>query len=141
MNTTYWLNTIAGNIFNAQTDPPLPKKFYFGVSKTYPSEDQSNVSEPVGGGYQRVELTSLKLSGTGAVVNGGSIQMPESTQSWGVMNAWCVFDSPSGGKLLVYDYFRNPETDKPETRTVDAGTVLHLRPETVTLYVKNDRTE
>ena len=141
MNTTYWLNTIAGNIFNVQTDPPLPKKFYFGVSKTCPNKDQSNVSEPVGGGYKRVEITSLKMYGIGTVVNGENIQMDESMDSWGTLSAWSVFDSQNGGNLLTYDYFRNPDTDEPETRTVDRWTVLNLKPGAITLYVKNDRAE
>ena len=32
MNTTYFLNCAAGNIFNTKTSPALPKTYYIGLS-------------------------------------------------------------------------------------------------------------
>lgn len=37
MNTTYFLNCAAGNIFNTKTSPALPKTYYIGLSTSAPA--------------------------------------------------------------------------------------------------------
>ena len=47
MNTTYFLNCVAGNVFGSKADPAIPQHYYVGLSTTEPSIDGSNVSEPL----------------------------------------------------------------------------------------------
>ena len=40
MNTTYFLNCAAGNIFNTKTSPALPKTYYIGLSTSAAFRDR-----------------------------------------------------------------------------------------------------
>ena len=39
MNTTYFLNCVAGNVFGSKADPAIPQHYYVGLSTTEPSID------------------------------------------------------------------------------------------------------
>ena len=56
MNTTYFLNCAAGNIFNTKTSPALPKTYYIGLSTSAPAINGTGVNEPsTAAGYARVK--------------------------------------------------------------------------------------
>lgn len=60
MNTTYFLNCAAGNIFNTKTSPALPKTYYIGLSTSAPAINGTGVNEPsTDAGYARVKLSPL----------------------------------------------------------------------------------
>lgn len=121
MNTTYFLNLVAGHVYRSKTDPALPEKLYVGLSSTEPSLDGNGASEPPeSAGYARVELVSMSEPVDGAVSNTQPIDFPESTEDWGVMTHFVVYDAPTGGNLLVY----NP-LDK--TRTVESESIMSFK--------------
>lgn len=142
MNTNYWLNAIAGNVYRVSSASPLPEKFYLGLSTTHPDAEGGNVNEPKGGGYKRVELTDITMGTTGRVTNSADIRFPESTDDQGVVTDWLLWDAEENGNLLEFDYFRKggEGQDKYDqvTRTIEAGTVLVIRAGSVDLWFKDD---
>lgn len=131
MNTTYFLNLMAGNIYGAKKDPGIPAAYYVGLSSTAPSADGTNVTEPVGGGYKRVMVQHLGEPENGVVQNTQAIEFPESTSAWGKFTHYAIYDAESGGNLLMYGEFAEP-------RTIETGTVLIMRTGAVSLSIKND---
>ena len=74
MNTTYFLNCAAGNIFNTKTSPALPKTYYIGLSTSAPAINGTGVNEPsTDAGYARVKLSSLGEPVDGVVTNSQAI--------------------------------------------------------------------
>ena len=112
MNTTYFKNLIMGNIFKTKTSPAIPSKYYIGLSSTAPALNGTNVTEPSGKGYSRVELTSLSTPQNGVITNSNDILFPESTADWfGADNPathYVIYDSKTGGNLLMYDALTSP---------------------------------
>lgn len=130
MNTTYFLNLVAGNIFQSKTEPAIPTTYYVGLSSTEPNIDGSNVTEPNGGGYVRVKLTGLSEPFDGVVQNANDINMAESNANWGVMTHYVIFDAETEGNLLMYGQL-NP------SRTIEEGTVMSVVSGTLKLSVVN----
>lgn len=61
MNTNYFLNCVAGNVFGTKTDPAIPTTYYIGLSTTTPNTNGSGVDEPsTVAGYARVQLSDFK---------------------------------------------------------------------------------
>ena len=70
MNTTYFLNLVAGNVFGTKKTPAIPSNYYLGLSRTEPNVSGGNVSEPAAsGGYARIKLTNLSQPSNGVVTN------------------------------------------------------------------------
>ena len=69
MNTTYFLNLVAGNVFGTKTSPAIPTTYYLGLSSTAPTSSGTNVTEPssAGSAYARVKLENLSEP-TGGVI-------------------------------------------------------------------------
>ena len=130
MNTTYFLNLVSGNVYGTKKTPAIPDQYYIGLSSTAPSADGLNVTEPATGGYQRVQLTGLSEPTAGVVTNPTSISFPESTQSWGTVSYFVIFDAATEGNLLMYGALE-------EARTVEAATIMTLRANSLTLSVLN----
>ena len=122
MNTTYFLNTIMGNVFGTDKENALPTKYYIGLSSTKPNVSGEDVKEPetAGTGYERVELNSLTKPEEGAIHNNAAISFNESLQDWGVMTHYVVYDEPTGGHLLFYG-------ELTSKRTVEINTILTIK--------------
>ena len=76
MTTTYFLNLIMGNVFLSQVDPKIPENYYIGLSTTAPDISGSNVTEPTGGNYSRVLITSaLSAPENGQIKNSQLIRV------------------------------------------------------------------
>lgn len=130
MNTTYFLNLVAGNVFGTQKNPAIPEKMYLGLSKSAP-DGEGNVEEPgVGTGYARVELTGLSAPTNGVVTNTNSIEFNESTADWGTMTHFVIFDSDNGGHLLMYGRLS-------ATRNVERATIMTIKAGSLNLSVVN----
>lgn len=129
-NTTYFLNCVSGNVFGSKKSPTLPEKYYLGLSSTAPSKDGTGVTEPSGGSYQRVEITSLSEPIDGEVKNNTSLQFPESSALWGDMAYYVIFDFISEGNLLMYG-------ELSPHRTIDTQTVVVVAENALTLFVKD----
>ena len=46
MNTTRFLNLIAGNVFGTKKDITIPTTYYLGLSTTTPNASGGNYTEP-----------------------------------------------------------------------------------------------
>lgn len=129
MNTTYFLNCVAGNVFGSKTTPALPSAYYLGLSATAPNVDGSGVKEPSAtSGYTRVEIDGLSAPDNGVISNTKAIVFGESTSSWGVATHYVVYDSKSGGNLLMYGALEAP-------RTIDASTIVTIKDNCLVLTV------
>lgn len=128
MNTTYFLNLIAGNIFQTKADLTIPNRLYIGLSTTAPNLDGTGVSEPdASAAYGRVELTSLTEPTDGVVANESDINFPESTASWGSVTHFVIYDTDAvaSGNLLMYGLLSTPNSVEAETvMTIEKG---HLK--------------
>lgn len=120
MNTTYFLNLLAGNIFKTKTSPAIPSGYYLGLSTSAPSVSGTGVSEPSGGGYARVKIASLGAPSNGIVRNTADISFAESQSNWGVLRYFVIYDAATGGNLLMYGLL-------PEARTAESGTTIVIR--------------
>ncbi|MDD6837347.1 MAG: hypothetical protein PUF04_09385 [bacterium] len=113
MITTYFMNLLANYTLGGRRTVALPTKLYIGLSSTTPSINGSGVTEPAissSTGYARTELPQLTNAVNGTVSNDGMISMPESVTAWGTMTHWVIYDSASGGNLLMYGAFENPKS-------------------------------
>mgnify|MGYP006962935682 CR=1 FL=1 len=131
MNTTYFLNCAAGNIFNTKTSPALPTNYYIGLSTSAPAISGSGVTEPsADAGYARVRLTSLSEPTDGIVTNSQAINFNESTASWGTITHFVIFDSATGGNLLMYGTLSTP-------RSVETATIMTIKEGYLSLSAQN----
>lgn len=117
MTTTYFLNLIMGNVFLSQVDPKIPENYYIGLSTTAPDISGSNVTEPTGGNYSRVLITSaLSAPENGQIKNSSDIDFPESTEDWGTVTHYVLYDSQDGGNLLMYEAFESGKLIQSESQ-------------------------
>lgn len=123
MNTTYFLNCVAGNLFGTKTTPSIPSTYYIGLSTTAPAIDGTNVTEPdTAAGYARVALTTLSEPTTGVVTNSQAITFDESTASWGTVTHFVIYDTAErgGGNLLMYGQLST-------ARVVETATIMTIK--------------
>lgn len=133
MNTKYFLNLVASNVFRSKETPAIPTKYYIGLSKTEPNETGGNVTEPeTAAGYARVELNSLGEPVDGLVTNQQAINFNESTNGWGAVTHFVVYDSneAGAGNLLMYGALTTP-------RTVETATIMTIKENYLKLSVQN----
>lgn len=133
MNTNYFLNCAAGNLFGTKNDPAIPSAYYIGLSTSAPNINGTNVSEPsTSAGYARVELTTLSEPATGVVTNSQAINFNESTASWGMITHFVIYDSPTvgSGNLLMYGALSTP-------RSVEAATIMTIKEKYLNLSAQN----
>ena len=111
MNTTYFLQLVAGNIFHSKPTPSVPTIYYIGLSKTEPNIQGTHVTEPSGGGYARVAIRGSDLTEpttSGRITNINTIVFPEATGSWGTVTHYVIYDAAAGGHLLMYGALMEP---------------------------------
>ena len=131
MNTTHFLDRIAGNLFRTQTSPSIPTEYYIGLSTTEPTATGTNVSEPAtSAGYSRVLLNNLSAPTNGVVTNTSNINFEESTSAWGTITHFVIYDAEVGGNLLMYGALSTP-------RVVEAATVMTIRQDYLKLSAQN----
>lgn len=133
MNTNYFLNCSAGNLFGTKTDPAIPAAYYIGLSTTTPNINGSGVDEPsTEAGYARVQMTSLSEPLDGVVTNEQAINFNESTASWGTVTHFVIYDSPTvdSGNLLMYGELSTP-------RSVENATIMTIKEGFLKLSAKN----
>lgn len=133
MNTNYFLNCVAGNVFGTKTDPAIPTTYYIGLSTTTPNTNGSGVDEPsTDAGYARVQLTTLSEPLDGVVTNSQAINFNESTASWGTITHFVIYDSPTvdSGNLLMYGELSTP-------RSVETDTIMTIKEGYLKLSAQN----
>lgn len=130
MTTQYFLNVVAGNVYATDVATALPTQYYIGLSTTAPTITGTNVSEPSGAGYSRVELTKLSKPSGGVVTNTESIDFHESTASWGTVTHFVIYDALTGGNLLQYGQLSTP-------RSIEPATIMSIPANYLNLSVQN----
>lgn len=131
MNTVYFLNLAAGNLFQSETNPPIPPEMWIGLSTTAPNINGTGYTEPASGtGYARVKLDMLSKPNTGVVTNTANIDFNESTASWGTVTHFVIFDAQNGGNLLQYGALSTP-------RSVETATIMTIKSGYLNLSVQN----
>lgn len=130
MTTTYFLNCVAGNVFHTQTEPSLPTAYYVGLSTTAPAADGTGVTEPTDAAYARVLLTNMTAPEDGVVKNSVAIGFPDSTEDWGEVTHFVIYDAQTGGNLLGYN-----RLDK--ARTIQADSQISFKANGLKLSVSN----
>ena len=118
--TTYQANRLNNYLFGATSFTPNGT-YYIGLSTTAINAAGTGVTEPTGGGYQRVAVTNNKTNFTdstgGIVQNKVQFEFPESTTALGTIKHVFIADSLTGGNILYYDALTTP-------RTVQTATIL-----------------
>lgn len=106
MLSNYLRNSIQDHIFLKKQLVNIPDSIYIGLSKTAPTPDGKNVTEPTGGGYSRLKIdrneSEFTDSVNGVIKNKLRKNYNETTDVWGVCPHFVAFDSPTGGNLLLY---------------------------------------
>lgn len=122
MNTNYFLNLVAGNVFATKVGVALPTKYYLGLSSTAPTVDGVCTGEASTSstGYSRILLDNLSEPENGVIKNLSALDFPESLSVWGTMKYYVVYDAPTGGNLLFYGELSAPIT-------VDSGTIVTVK--------------
>ncbi|RHT58860.1 hypothetical protein DW766_01595 [Butyricicoccus sp. AM29-23AC] len=127
------MNLVAGNVFRSKEEPAIPAKYYLGLSTTAPDLDGQNVTEPAtDAGYARVELTTLSAPTDGLVTNQQAVNFEESTNNWGTVTHFVIFDAAEAntGNLLMYGALTTP-------RTVETATIMTIKENYLKLSVQN----
>lgn len=118
--TTYQANRLNNYLFGSTSFTPNGT-YYIGLSTTAINAAGTGVTEPTGGGYQRVAVTNNKTNFTdstgGIVQNKVQFEFPESTIAWGTITHVFISDSLTAGNVLYYDALTTP-------RTVQTATIL-----------------
>ena len=133
MNTTYFLNLVAGNLFRSKLSPAIPTGYYIGLSKSAPNLSGGNVTEPsTSAGYSRILLNNLSEPVAGVVTNNSAIQFEESTADWGTVTHFVIFDSDTvgSGNLLMYGELSTP-------RSVESATIMTIKEGYLKLFAQN----
>jgi hypothetical protein len=119
----YLENKILDHLFRGQAYVP-PGTFYFALYTSAPTEAGGG-TEVSGGGYARAAYTRSLASfagtqaagstsasnGTGGQTSNSSpVSFPAPTGTWGLVTHWGIFDSVTGGNLLIQGVLTTPKT-------------------------------
>lgn len=131
MNTIYFLNLIAGNVFRSRVNPPIPSKYYVGLSQSTPNTSGGNVTEPSASEYKRVELTGLSVPANGVIKNSSPIIFNKvGATNWGTLTYYTVHDSISGGNLLFYGQLT-------KSKLLEQDDIMRIEPNGISLSFIN----
>lgn len=102
-------------------------------------EAGTGVSEPAGGSYARVQVTSWTAAASRFVENFATITFPTATDSWGSVSHWAICDSSAGGNVLAYGQLATPKNivngNKP---SIAAGEIdVTINASGITTYLAN----
>ena len=104
-------------------------QFWVGLSSTVPKADGSNVTEPVGSDYSRVQITQFTASEEGFICNVEDLVFPKSSSIWFPSSAkavcWVLFDgSDASAKVLGSGELAAHKTIEEDSRvTLEARTL------------------
>jgi hypothetical protein len=119
-STNYAKNKMQDYAFGSVSYTP-PASYFLALSVNGISSSGSNMSEPVGASYARIEIPNSKLyftnSFSGSLVNLSALTFPESSGSWGVITTIALMDASTSGSVWFY-------TDLGTPKTVQSNTVV-----------------
>ena len=129
MLTTYFSSLICNYVFGINRNNSLPSSYYLGLSTTQPTVLGTNVSEPSSGaGYSRIQISNLTTSTDGTTTNSSYLQFEESSDSWGTVSYFVIFDASIGGNLLMYGALS-------ASRTVAQGEIINIAAQALDLSI------
>jgi hypothetical protein len=130
MTTTYFKNMIASRLMGLTTGPSLPQSYYVGLSTSTPTASGGGVTEPTGGGYQRVQFLQTNMSGptSGVITNTNAISFPESTASWGFITNIVFYAGLNTTDLLMSVPLAPP-------KTAEQGTIVYFKPGDISVSI------
>lgn len=75
---------------------------YVALSKADPGEDGSGISEPTDDDYARAETAGADWNdaSAGAITNKEIIEFAASSESWGIITHFALYDAVTGGNFL-----------------------------------------
>lgn len=133
MNTTYYKNLVAGNLFNLAGADAVPAKYYLGLSSSRPADDGTGYQEPGAdaSGYVRIELTGLGGLTGGAVSNTAELSFPKSLTDWYPASApathFTIFDGAGAdARLLIYGELTKPRIVQSDSYLKLPAGELHI---------------
>jgi hypothetical protein len=115
-------NRVLDKLFGATNFTPATSLF-IGLSTTEPTDAGSNVTEPSGGSYARVEIanngTNWVAASAGEKTNANDIDFAAATSLWGTVGWWVLYDAGSGGNFQYWGVLQT-------ARTIDIGDVFRF---------------
>lgn len=99
----------------------------------------SNLNEPSGGGYARVQLNATNGNFNAearTLTNQAYIYFPEATTSWGTISHMCITSAASGGQLRYFGKLNDP--NNVGGVPVGPNTVPLFKPGTINISLDAD---
>jgi len=82
---------------------------FLALSSTNPTDTGTGKTEPTGGSYARIEVANWDAAVDRATQNTDIIEFVAATAGWGLMSFWAIYDTISGGNMLVYGSLSTPK--------------------------------
>ena len=109
--TIFSRNKILDNMYGSVSYSP-PSSWFVSLSTTPISSSGSNLNEPTGANYSRVEVVNSKgnftMAASGSLVNSSAIVFPQSSGSWGTITSIALMDSVSSGSCWFFTDLSSP---------------------------------
>lgn len=118
----YWEDKILDHVFGKVNY--TPPTIYVALSTSDPLDDASELTEPTGNAYARVETSSSDWNAAtdGSLDNANDIIFPKATGSWGTITHFALFDAATDGNMLAHGALSPPKAvDSSFTPIFDAG--------------------
>lgn len=123
----YLENKILDYIFG-RTDYEPPLLLYLAASTTDPTNNGSGITEPVGSGYERLEIENTKSSfenaANGQLTNKIEFAFAPATGDWGIITHIAIFDEEEGGNFLGYSELTVPKPINEDILRFSAGNLV-----------------
>lgn len=87
-----------------------PPDIYVGLSTTAPAADGTNITEPTGTWYDRVQVAAWDAAVAGLSDNTGVIDFGTSDANENDITHVVLFDAASGGNMLVSSPLASPQS-------------------------------
>lgn len=106
-------NEIEQQRFKIGSAPAVPSTLYMMLSTTSIAADGTGATEPTGGSYARVPITSSSTNwsspSNGSISNLTRIEFPQATADWGTITHIALTDAASAGNIRYYQALTRPK--------------------------------
>lgn len=117
-STNFARNKSQDLIFGGTSFTP-PSNYYLALSTANISSSGSNLVEPSGAGYARVQIPNTKSyftnSVNGVLSNSASVVLPISSGSWGTIVDIALCDAATSGSVWYYTSLTTPKVVQDST--------------------------
>jgi hypothetical protein len=135
MITNYAAGLILNEYFRyVNAGASVPVTMYLGLSTTTINATGTGATEPSGGGYARVSISTStgnwSAPSAGIISNANAVTFPEATSSWGTITYVFLADASTSGNILYYEALSS-------SRTVDANTTVLFPASSIQILMNN----